>query len=84
MNKKLTFTTTASLPAIQRGHFGPAQVNARGETFEVNSFFIERNGQPWLPMMGEFQYSRYPRAEWDTELRKLWAGGVTTLGTYTF
>ena len=89
MNQKLTFTATtgqqkAIPPAIHRSHFGPPHGNARGETLEVNSFFIERNGEPWLPMMGEFQYSRYPRAEWDTELRKLWSGGVTTLGTYAF
>ena len=34
--------------------------------------------------MGEFQFSRYPREEWETELLKMKAGGVQILGTYLF
>ena len=81
---ELSFTATGAHLAVQRGHFGPPQGDGQGGTIEVNSFFIERNGQPWIPVMGEFQFSRYPRADWRAELLKIKAGGVTTVASYLF
>jgi beta-galactosidase GanA len=34
--------------------------------------------------MGEFHYTRYPRAYWEEELRKIKAAGVQILATYVF
>ena len=34
--------------------------------------------------MGEFQYSRYPASEWEQEILKMKAGGVTIVSTYVF
>nr|WP_276510034.1 beta-galactosidase [Niveibacterium umoris] len=42
------------------------------------------DGEPWLPVMGEFHYSRYPAGEWETELRKMRAGGVSIVASYVF
>lgn len=58
--------------------------NPRGERVGMNSFHLEWNGKPWLPVMGEFQYSRYPSELWEEELRKIKAGGVDTVPTYCF
>ncbi len=55
-----------------------------GESIGLNSFHFLRNDQPWLPVMGEFQYSRYPRELWEEELRKIKAGGVDIVATYVF
>ncbi|MFE3826547.1 beta-galactosidase [Streptomyces sp. NPDC059092] len=45
---------------------------------------ILRGGIPWLPVMAEFHFSRYPAAEWREELLKIRAGGVDTVATYLF
>lgn len=35
-----------------------------GHTLSVNDRYLLRDGEPWFPVMGEFQYSRYPESEW--------------------
>ena len=32
-----------------------------GHTLAINSRYLLLDGKPWFPVMGEFQYSRYPR-----------------------
>ena len=51
---------------------------------EVNSRFLSQDGKPWLPVMGEFHFSRYPEAEWEEELLKMKADGVQIIATYVF
>lgn len=53
-----------------------------GETLRVNSRYLVRNGKPWLPVMGEFQYSRVPERQWEDEILKMKAAGVEILSTY--
>lgn len=55
-----------------------------GETLTVNSQYLVLNGKPWLPVMGEFHYSRYPQREWEPELLKMKAAGVEIVSTYVF
>ncbi|HKN59855.1 MAG TPA: beta-galactosidase [Candidatus Acidoferrales bacterium] len=56
----------------------------KGEILSVNSRYLLRDGVPWFPVMGEFQYSRYPEAEWEDEILKMKAGGVQIISTYVF
>ena len=53
-----------------------------GDVIGANSQYLTRNGQPWMPVMGEFHYSRTPAAEWETELRKMKAAGIDIVATY--
>lgn len=55
-----------------------------GHTLSANTRYLTRDGQPWFPVMGEFHFSRYPAAEWETELLKLKAGGINVVATYVF
>jgi beta-galactosidase len=55
-----------------------------GETFSANSRYLLHDGAPWFPVMGEFQFSRYPESEWETEILKMKAGGVQIVSTYVF
>jgi len=81
----LKFTLPAVLPGPMRGHLQMGgQVSPAGDRLDVNSRWLEWNGRPWLPIMGEFHYSRYDSALWEDELRKIKAGGVTMLATYVF
>lgn len=55
-----------------------------GETLTVNSQYLLLNGKPWLPVMGEFHFSRYPEKEWEPEILKMKAAGVQIVATYIF
>ncbi|MFO7370265.1 MAG: beta-galactosidase [Bacteroidales bacterium] len=69
---------------IKKGHLDLGGKSSTGESIEVNSFYIERNGSPYIPVIGEFHYSRFPNQYWDTEIRKIKAGGVKIVATYVF
>ena len=55
-----------------------------GVVLSVNNRYLLRDGAPWLPVMGEFHYARYPDAEWEREILKMKAGGVEIVATYVF
>ena len=38
---------------------------------------LTKNGEPWLPMMGEIHFSRVPSFQWESSLRKMKAGGLS-------
>ncbi len=58
--------------------------NPSGETLNVNSLFWSKNNQPWIPIMGEFHYARFPHAEWEEQLLKMKAAGISIISTYVF
>jgi hypothetical protein len=55
-----------------------------GHTIAVNNRYLTLDGKPWLPVMGEFHYSRYPEQYWEEQLLKMKAGGVQIVSTYVF
>jgi beta-galactosidase len=69
---------------VMRGHLDLGGRNIKGDTIGVNSFYLEKNGKPFIPVIGEFHFSRYPHQYWDEELKKLKAGGVSVVATYVF
>ena len=69
---------------VKRGHLDLGGSNANGDKIDVNSFYLERNGKPFIPVIGEFHFSRYPHQYWDEQLKKMKAGGITVVATYVF
>ncbi len=69
---------------VMRGHLDLGGRSITGDTIGINSFYLERNGKPFIPVIGEFHFSRYPHQYWDEELKKLKAGGITVVATYVF
>lgn len=55
-----------------------------GDTLSLNNYFLKENSKAILPIMGEFQYSRYPKKEWETALLKMKASGIEIIGFYDF
>ncbi len=53
-----------------------------GDLIGLNSRFLTLNDKPWLPVMGEFHFSRYPASRWDEEILKMKAAGVNIIATY--
>ncbi|MCZ8077545.1 MAG: beta-galactosidase, partial [Paucibacter sp.] len=62
---------------LNLGHFPHPQ-----RELTVNSRYLQLDGKPWMPVMGEFHYSRTPASEWAAELAKLRAGGVNVVASY--
>lgn len=50
----------------------------------LTSRYLERNGVPYIPVSGEFHFSRVPRRDWARRLRAMRAGGITTVASYVF
>ncbi len=73
-----------SAPALSNIFHMGQMTNPFGETFESDSKGILLNGQPIIPVMGEFHYARCPEARWHDELMKIKAGGVSIVATYIF
>ncbi|WP_062520941.1 beta-galactosidase [Demequina silvatica] len=48
----------------------------------VTTTHLEREGVPWIPVMGEYHFSRDLPERWERELRKMRAGGVDVVATY--
>lgn len=44
--------------------------------------FVECDGAPWFPVMGEYHFSRDDAAGWERELLKMKAGGINVVATY--
>lgn len=58
--------------------------NRDGNLYQVDNLGFLRNGKRFLPIMGEFHYSRWEPETWRTELLKMRSGGVTVVATYVF
>ena len=50
----------------------------------VTSRYLTRDGKPFIPVMGEYHFSRDRRERWFAELSKMRAGGITVVATYLF
>jgi hypothetical protein len=77
-----------TLPAkgspLLRGHLDLGGTNLLGDTISVTSRYLERNGRPFIPVIGEIHFSRTPAAYWDEAIRKMKSGGITVIATYIF
>jgi beta-galactosidase len=66
------------LPLLPMG----TATNPDGHSITANSRYLMRDGKPWLPVMGEFHFSRYPHQYWEEELLKMKAGGIQIISSY--
>jgi beta-galactosidase len=56
----VTLALPRALPAVERGGLRLGEGESAQGRLAVNSRYLERDGQPWFPVMGEFHYTRYP------------------------
>lgn len=67
---------------LKYGHMNMGGKSNNGETIKTNNLYFEYNNKPWIPIMGEFHYSRYPSELWETEILKIKASGINTISSY--
>jgi hypothetical protein len=75
---------SAIAPPPETGYLLLGGTSTDGHSLQVNSRYLVLDGEPWLPVMGEFHFSRYPESEWEDEILKMKAGGVNIISTYVF
>lgn len=81
---KLSITDTVT-PEIRPGKLGEyGGSNPSGEAYGFTNFYMTRNGQPFIPVVGEFHFARFSYLHWEEELLKMKAGGVHIVATYVF
>jgi hypothetical protein len=81
---RYTIDLTNTDSSVISGQLKMGGKNPQGVELNTNSRYLTMNGQPWVPVMGEFHYSRYPESEWREELLKMKAGGIDIVATYVF
>ena len=64
--------------------FGYDDPSCPERTLGATDRYLTRNGRPWIPVMGEFHFSRFRSEFWEEEIEKMKAGEVQILATYVF
>lgn len=84
--QKKVYTLNLDVPEkeIKSNHLKLGGNNPHGGNIAVNSFYMSVDGEPSIPVMGEFHYSRYPAEQWEEQILKIKAGGVNVIPTYVF
>ncbi|MFG6465034.1 beta-galactosidase [Pelomonas baiyunensis] len=80
---RLDARAPAAAPTTGHVQLGTAR-SPQGHTLAINSQYLLKDGQPWLPVMGEYHFSRAPAAQWAHQLRLMKASGVDVVASYVF
>lgn len=81
----LHIDATKQPEAVITGHFNMGTADApNGSKLESNNRYLLKDGKPWLPVMGEFHYSRTAPQFWEEEILKIKSAGVDIIATYVF
>ncbi len=83
MDHKISLKDFAPLPLCTLGD-DFSGVSAKGDTISFNNYYMEKNGRPFIPVSGEFHYSRMDECRWEDEIIKMRLGGVNIVATYLF
>jgi hypothetical protein len=78
----LSADLSSPIEAPRSGYLKMGGKNPQGVEINANSRYLTLGGKPWFPVMGEFHYVRVPHEEWENELLKMKADGITVVSTY--
>lgn len=80
----IVIDASAVAPPPEGAYLKMGGQSSSGHEIRVNSRYLMHDGKPWLPVMGEFHFSRYPDRYWEEEILKMKAGGIQIISTYVF
>lgn len=69
---------------IYSDHLKLGGANPKGEKIAVNNHYVTIGSKPFIPITGEFHFSRYANQYWDESIKKMKAGGINVIATYVF
>jgi len=81
---QLTVDASEFSPPGPTSFQGGTSTSPDGHVLGMNDRYLTLDGKPWLPVMGEFHYTRVPEAQWEEEILKMKEGGVSIVATYVF
>lgn len=58
--------------------------NGSGEEISFTNYYMQKNGQPFFGISGEFHFSRMSDTRWEDELIKMKMCGINVVATYVF
>jgi hypothetical protein len=67
---------------LRSGHLRMGTGTGPNGRIGITNLYLTRDEQPWLPVMGEFHFTRFPSAYWEEELLKMKAAGVAIVASY--
>ncbi|MFC5529699.1 beta-galactosidase [Cohnella yongneupensis] len=70
--------------SIFSGHIKLGGSSPSGESIGFTNYYMEKDGEPFIGICGEFHYSRYDERCWEDEIIKIKMGGVNIVATYIF
>lgn len=80
--KRVTKKVSADfVPADAQGNFYFGNLSG---FFGATSRYFTYDGVPFIPVAGEFHFSRYPQEDWERELCKMKAQGINAVSSYVF
>jgi hypothetical protein len=78
----ISVDASAPISPPETGYLHLGGTSSNGHSLQVNSRYLVLDNKPWLPVMGEFHFSRYPESQWEDEILKMKAAGVQIVATY--
>lgn len=81
---KYEINTNVTSKKYKVGTLNMGGSNKNGTRIAVNSHYVSLNDKPFIPIAGEFHYSRYPQQYWEESIQKMKAGGINLIATYVF
>ncbi len=69
---------------ITYGHLNLGGNNPAGVPIEFNSYYMSVGDKPFIPIMGEMHFSRFPETYWEEQILKMKSGGINVIATYIF
>jgi beta-galactosidase len=80
----IVIDASGAAPPPESAYLKMGGQSSSGHEIQANSRYLTLDGKPWLPVMGEFHFSRYPEKYWEEEILKMKAGGIQIVSTYIF
>lgn len=69
---------------IETGYLTLGGMAPDGGSIAVNSYYVELDNRPFIPIMGEIHYTRIPNEQWEEQILKAKSGGINVICTYVF
>jgi hypothetical protein len=81
--QEMVIDATEAPPPVETGFLRlGSNRSPDGHVIGATSRYLARDGEPWIPVMGEFHFSRYPEQYWEEEILKMKAAGVQVVASY--
>lgn len=83
-SQEYTISIPENLKETFTGHLNLGGSNPSGTSIGFNSFYMNIDGKPFIPIMGEIHYSRFENKYWEEQILKMKSGGINVIATYVF